>query len=135
MLAEALDLAERGGILNTVTRRALAFGRVSPEDAAMFCAMAEEGMARLRPAEHYVVHPEDLPTTEAACWFILNRVRRLAENGRLNQQPPAVISRFFRQLSQEHRLTLLVDMVPLWAHLGAEPAMMETLLEITGVRR
>jgi hypothetical protein len=134
MLAEALDLAERGGILTAQIRRALAFGRVSPEDAAMFCAMAEEKIARLRPVEHYVDHPEDLPTGEAARWFVLNRIRRLAENGNLTEHPPRTINRFLRALSQEHRLTMLVDMVPVWAELGADDVMMETLCEVTGVR-
>jgi MoxR-like ATPase len=133
MLAEALDLAERGGILTADIRRALAFGRVSAEDAAMFCAMAEEKIARLHPAEHYVDHPEDLPATEAARWFLLNRIRKLAETQQLNGHSPEVINRFFRSLSQEHRLTMLVDMVPLWGELGAMPAMMETLWEVTGV--
>ncbi|MCI0460160.1 MAG: AAA family ATPase [Gemmataceae bacterium] len=133
MLAEALDLAERGGILTPAIRRALAFGRVSPEDAAMFCAMAEESIAKLQPAEHYVTHPEDLPRTETARLFMLNRVRRLAETGKLDRYPPAQITRFLRSLSQEHRLTLLVDMVPQWGALGADEVMLETLWEVTGV--
>ena len=134
MLAEALDLAEARGILTREIRRALAFGRVSPEDAAMFCAMAEEGIARLRPPEDYVLHPEELPATEAACWFMLNRIRKLAETGKLNHHPPAVIARFLRSLSQEHRLTMLLDMVPVWGELGADDVMLETLFEVTGVK-
>jgi MoxR-like ATPase len=134
MLAEALDLAERGGILTREIRRALAFGRVSPEDAAMFCAMAEESIARLRPAEHYVTHPEELPAAETARLFVLGRIRRLAEAGKLNRHPPAVVSRFLRSLSQEHRLTLLVDMVPLWGELGGDDVLLETLWEVTGVK-
>ena len=133
MLAEALDLAERGGVLTPAIRRALAFGRVSAEDAAMFCAMAEEQIGQMRPAEHYLLHPEELPASEAARWFLLNRIRRLAEQGQLNRHPPAVINNFLRALPQEHRLSLLVDMVPLWGELGADDAMLETLLEVTGV--
>ncbi len=134
MFAEALDLAERGGILTRDIRRALAFGRVSPEDAAMFCAMTEENIARLRLADYYVEHPEELPATEAARWFLLNRIRRLAESGALKQHGPKVIDRFLRSLSQEHRLTMLLDMVRLWGELGADELMMETLCEVTGVK-
>jgi MoxR-like ATPase len=134
MLAEALDLAERGGILTPAIRRALAFGRVSPEDAAMFCAMAEESIAKLRPAEHYVAHPEDLPRTETARLFMLNRVRRLAEAGKLAGYAPKQIDRFLRSLSQEHRLTLLLDLVPVWGALGGAEVMLETLWEVTGVK-
>ena len=106
---------------------------MSPEDAALFCAMAEESITRLHPAEHYVHHPEELPTTDAARWFVLNRARRLAETGQLNGHGPAAIDRFLRALSQEHRLMMLMDMVPLWGELGAEDALMDTLLEVTGV--
>jgi MoxR-like ATPase len=133
MLAEALDLAEKGGVLTPAIRRALAFGRVSPEDAAMFCAMAEESINRLRPADWYLEHPEDLPHGEAASWFVLNRIRKLAETGHLERFGPAVVQRFLRGLSQEHRLIVLLDMVPLWGKLGADEVMRETLREVTGV--
>jgi MoxR-like ATPase len=133
-LGDALDRAERGGILTPAVRRALAFGRVSPEDAAMFCALTEEPIAKLRLAEHYVEHPEELPAGESARLFILNRIRRLAEDGELRRFPPAAIARFFRALSQEHRLTVMMDQVPLWAQLGAEDVMLETLWEVTGVK-
>jgi hypothetical protein len=133
-LADALDLAERGGILTPPVRRALAFGRVSPEDAALFCAIAEEGITRLHPAEHYVEHPDDLPAGETARLFVLGRVRRLAEDGRLARFRPAALDRFLRALSQEQRLTLLVDLVPVWGRLGADAVMLETLYEVTGVR-
>jgi MoxR-like ATPase len=36
-LSRALDLAEQGGVLDDKTRRALAFGRLSHEDADRFC--------------------------------------------------------------------------------------------------
>jgi MoxR-like ATPase len=134
MLGDALDLAERGDLLTPAIRRALAFGRVSPEDAAMFCAMAEEKIPRLQQVGHYVEHPEDLPRGEAGRWFVLNRIRRLAEAGKLNHLAGATIDRFLRSLSQEHRLTLLVDQVPVWGELGGEDAMLETLWEVTGVK-
>jgi hypothetical protein len=40
-LSFALDLAETAGILNTSIRRALAFGRVSAQDAQAYCERAE----------------------------------------------------------------------------------------------
>ena len=40
-LSRALDLAEQRGILNPSIRRALAFGRVSPQDASVFCQWIE----------------------------------------------------------------------------------------------
>jgi len=133
-LAEALDLAENSGILTREVRRALTFGRLSPEDAALFCAMAEESLTRLRDAEYYLEHPAELPVTEAARWFVLSRIRRLAETERLNRFPPAVINSFLRALSQEHRLGMLVDLVHHWGRLGADPVIKETLWEVTELR-
>jgi hypothetical protein len=132
MLAGALDLAEQGGVLTREVRRALAFGRVSPEDAAMFCAMTEQPIADLKVADYYLEHPGELPESETGRMFVLNRIRKLAEAGKLNRKSPRVIDAFFRALSQEQRLTLLVDMVPKWAKLGASHVMLETLWEVTG---
>jgi hypothetical protein len=57
-LSRALDLAERSGLLNNESRRALAFGRLSPEDAAVFCAIAEEAIGTLLPIQKYLLEPE-----------------------------------------------------------------------------
>ena len=46
-LARSLDRVEAQGFLTTETRRALAFGKVSAEDAAIYCAMAEEKISDL----------------------------------------------------------------------------------------
>jgi MoxR-like ATPase len=135
MLADSLDRAEHSSILDRSVRRALAFGRVSAEDAAMFCAITEEAIANLQPIGHYVEHPEDLPKGEAARWFLINRIRKLVESGNLKVDSPGTVNRFFRQLSQEHRLMLLVDLVKPWADLGAEDAMFDTLLDVTGISR
>jgi hypothetical protein len=36
-------------------------------------------------------------------------------------------------LPPEHRFALLVDTVPIWGHLGANPALLKTLLDVTGI--
>ena len=69
-----LDAARRGRICrarstwrrrpacsSNETRRALAFGRLSPEDAAVFCALAEESSGPVQPLESYIREPELLP--------------------------------------------------------------------------
>jgi MoxR-like ATPase len=134
MLAEALDLAEKDGILTREVRRALVFGRVSAEDAAMFCAVTEESIAKVRPADYYLDHPDEMPTSEAPRWFVLNRIRRIVEQKSVTPRPPEVVARFFGSLNQEHRLLLLVDLVDHWGALGAEAPMLETLWEVTGVK-
>ena len=66
LLSRALDMAQAAGILNRETRRALTFGRLSAEDAAVFCALAEEAVGPMQPIECYVEDPALLPS--AAAW-------------------------------------------------------------------
>src|SRR5438477_383804 len=81
---------------------ALAFGRVSAQDAAIFCAMAEEAIAGLRPIEEYLLYPELLPAQDTARWFVLCRIRALLDRGELAAYPPEVLHKFLLALPQEH---------------------------------
>ncbi|HEU4535750.1 MAG TPA: AAA family ATPase [Polyangiaceae bacterium] len=131
-LSRALDLAERAGVLNDATRRALAFGRVSPEDAAVFCVMAEHRLDGLRPAVDYVRDPALLPADDAGRWFVLCRVREAAAAGELAALAGETVGAFLMALPREHRFALLVDMVNVWGPLGADEALLASLRELTG---
>jgi len=130
-LSRALDMAEAAGILSRDTRRALAFGRLSAEDAAVFCALAEETVGTLAPVESYIEHPETLPKGETARWFVLNAIRQNVAAGRLGQVKPRAVSRFLRALPTEAQLTLLTDLVEQWGALGADKAMLALLRTVT----
>ncbi|MGL4243798.1 MAG: AAA family ATPase, partial [Beijerinckiaceae bacterium] len=69
LLSRAFDMAEKAGALSNETRRALAFGRLSPEDAAVFCALAEESIGAIQPIERYIREPALLPQGDSARWF------------------------------------------------------------------
>ena len=129
-LSRALDLAEGAGILTRETRRALAFGRLSPEDAAVYCALADEQIAPMRPLEQYVTTPSLLPAGEAARWFILDCIRRKVRDETLTGVSRGAVNRFLRSLSHEHQLTVLTDLVERWGALGAEPAMLALLKRV-----
>ena len=61
----------------------------------MFCALAEESIGPLQPRRVLRRTPRGPARHgEAARWFILNRIRRLAETGRLHGHSPAAINRF-----------------------------------------
>ena len=133
LLSRALDLARERGILTNETRRALAFGRLSPEDAAVFCALAEEAIEADAAARRlHRATPSILPKGEAARWFILNCIRQLVQR---RQAPTAfsraTINRFLRSLSHEHQLTLLADLVEQWGALGGDRAMFDLLSKVT----
>lgn len=133
LLSRALDLAEGSGVLNRDTRRALAFGRVSAEDAAVFCALAEEQIGTLRPTEEYIARPQLLPQTEAARWFVLNCIRQQVRDGKLAHPNPRSVNRFLRSLSPEQQLNILTDLVTEWGRLGADRAMLDLLKKVTAL--
>jgi dynein-related subfamily AAA family protein len=132
-LSRALDLADAAGILDASIRRALAFGRISPEDAAVFCVMAENRIDELRPVIDYVNVTSLLPADDAARWFVLSRVREAAATGALDDIAPAQIRAFLMALPREHRFALLVGAVEVWGRLGADDALRESLREVTGL--
>jgi len=132
-LSRSLDLAERAGILTREARRALAFGRLSPEDAAVFCALAEEQIGTMRPVEDYINHPDLLPKTDAARWFVLNCIRQHVRDGRLSHIKPRTVNRFLRALQPEQQLTVVSDLVEQWGALGADRAMFDLLKQVTAL--
>lgn len=132
-LSRALDLAEQAGVLNRQTRRALAFGRVSAEDAAIFCAMAEEQIDQLPSVLDCIKQPTTMPTDSTARWFVIHRVRVMLAAGQLTELTPDEVNAFLRQVPQEFRFALLVDLVPEWGKLGADAALLEALREVTGL--
>jgi MoxR-like ATPase len=133
--SRALELTDAAGILDRTTRRALAFGRISAEDAAVFCAMAEEAMADLLPVSEYLNDPGKLPKSTSELWFVLCRVRRMAHDGGLKGLPPETINRFLAAIPLEHRLALFVDLVETWGSLGADAELLAALRELTGLSR
>ena len=130
LFSRALDMAEKSGLLSNETRRALAFGRLSPEDAAMFCALAEEAIGSVRPLADYIREPQLLPQGDTARWFILDCIRQFVRDGRADGFKPRMINRFLRSLSTEHQLILLTDMVEKWGSLGADRAMYDLLRKV-----
>lgn len=132
-LAETLDLTEKAGALTPALRRALAFGRVSPEDAALFCVVAENRITGLLPVLEYVHRPDEVPHEETARWFILCQVRDAVRRGELKGVPAETINAFLSAMPVEHRVTLLLDRVRDWGALGADPALLATLGEVTGL--
>lgn len=132
-LSRSLDLAEANGVLNADTRRALAFGRLSPEDAAMFCALAEESLIPLRELGDYLREPHTLPAGESGRWFVLDCIRQHLKEGRLATVDAATVDRFLRALPDEHQLSVLTDLVDRWGELGADEAMLDLLARVAGL--
>jgi hypothetical protein len=134
-LSRALDLLDTRDLHGTALRRALAFGRLSSEDAAVFCALLREGMLDLEPFAYYLRHPHELPDDGAARWFLLHSIRHAVKEraGELAEVSTHEINAFLEELPQEHRFSLFVGLVEERGALGATPVMLRSLKEVTGL--
>src|SRR5207249_1160459 len=107
-----LDLAEQGGQLEAEERRAIAFGRLSPEDAGLFCALVEDGLADLRPIHEYLRDPSLLGGPSTALWFVVSRLRKAVEREELKppdaaEEFPDQVNALLAALPQEFRFAAL----------------------------
>jgi hypothetical protein len=132
-LSRAFDLTEAKGLLSSAKRRALAFGRVSAEDASIFCAMSDHGLESLPDSRSVILDPSLIPAVPSAAWFVLQRIRQLVANDKLHGLTPDQVNHFLTSIKQEHRFALLVDLVPNWGGLGANESLMAALSEVTGL--
>lgn len=121
--------------LDDSIRRALAFGTISAEDAAIFCAVAEDSLGELRAASYYLETPEELPAEDTARWFVLNSIRAAVQRGEFKNVEPERINYFLSVLPEEFRFALLVDLVKEWGKLGADAAMFDALKQVTGLEQ
>ncbi len=132
-LSSALQLVEAAGICDPAHRRALAFGRVSAPDAAVFCAAMEARLGELRPVLDYIRGPDLLPADDAPRWFILSAVRSLVAREHDLALDPEVVNGFLLALPSEHRFAVLVGLVERWGAMGASPALLQSLKDATGI--
>jgi len=81
----------------------------------------------------YLDDPTALPRDDASLWLVLSGMRELVGRGELANVPPDKVNRLLASVRAEHRLALLVDLVPEWGRLGADAAMLDTLREVSGL--
>jgi hypothetical protein len=141
LLSRDLHLAEAAGKLASDERRALAFGRLTPHDAGLFCALCDDGLDDLRPAADYFDNPALLPKSETAMWFVVTRLRQAVGSGQFRVPEGAAAADAFRlkvnaflgAVGEEFRFALVLDQIEQWVQLGASAVMLKTLKEVTGL--
>jgi hypothetical protein len=137
-LSKALDLAEGAGILTPEVFRALSFGRISPEDAAVFGVFLEKDFGNLEPPEFYVAHPGEFMEDITTRWFLLHTIRSRLIAGQYNDNSEISAetwNTFFKCLRGEEKAALLIGHVEQWGQLGLDEQILETLFEMTGIAR
>jgi hypothetical protein len=123
-----LDLCQQASLLEPANKRALAFGRVSAEDASLFCSF-DLPQAELKAPEYYICHPAEIPPDPTLQWCVLQGVRRLVARQEVKEASPVQVNAFLKAIPPEQRFVLLVDLVNEWGQLGAAEAMLASLQE------
>lgn len=130
LLSKALDRVEERGLLTPEIRRALAFGRLSATDAALFCSMEDAGISlKVKPAD-CIRNPNLLPSEDSGKWLILSLIRKMAAQNGLRGFTPDEINHFLKSLPEEHRFALFIDMVGIWGELGTEEMLLKSLTSL-----
>lgn len=137
-LSCAMTLLEQAGTLNTAAMKALAFGHISPEDAAMYTVFSESKMGELKTPQYYICNPKEIPEERTQRWFILHAIRQSvllnsADQLSLAECNSKQINAFLSSLPAEERAAILLGLVSEWRNLGADQAILKTLKEMTGI--
>lgn len=132
-LSNALDLSEKAGILTPELFKVLSFGRVSAADAAIFSRIVETNFSSLFPIPEYILSPEKLPKDSTELWFILNLIKKSLLNKEITFEAN-VLNHFLMKIPSEQRFALFANSVWEWGSLGVNQALLDSLIEVTGLR-
>ncbi|MBE6371276.1 MAG: ATP-binding protein [Lentisphaerae bacterium] len=149
-LSQAMDLLEAEGSLTESTTQAVVFGSVSAEDAAIFMEMQKISLSdqqkAMKDADDYIFDPNLLPETSEEKtnpmrWFVLqkihNRILEIKDDlqgwKRYNDMTPEICNNFFQRLSNEEKVTVMLNCVPVWGKLGADETLIELFFDLTGI--
>ena len=136
-LSRSLNLLEKAGSLNRETMRAVAYGRISPEDAAMFTVFFDSKLGTLKAPIEYLMGKRQLPKDRTRRWFILHGIRQLFLTQwefLLQNASGSKIPSFLHKVKPEERAALLLGLVEKWGQLGADKEICQTLEDITGIK-
>ncbi|MBO4304896.1 MAG: AAA family ATPase [Lentisphaeria bacterium] len=151
-LSQALDLLEENGSLNENTARAVVFGSVSAEDAAVFMEVQKMGLnlesnAVKNPWE-YLFDPSLLPEKKQANaentlrWFVLKKIHEMILSIRddvpgwehYEEMTPEICNAFFSHLTDEEKAVVMINCVATWGELGADETLSRLFFSLTGIK-
>jgi hypothetical protein len=132
-LSRVLDRMEADGPLGDGMARALAFGTVSAQDAAVFCALRGGAWSEMRPLLEYLRGTAPLPEDPSLRWLVLSVVRSHVHKGEIAGLRPDEVEAFLGAIRHEDRYALLVGLVDAWGKLGAGEVLLRSLRAATGI--
>ncbi|MCR5165254.1 MAG: AAA family ATPase [Thermoguttaceae bacterium] len=135
--SRSLDRLEQAGLLTQTSANALAYGLLSPEDAAMFPVFLSSNVGLLHPPLTYLNGRSALPTDPTRRWFVLHGIRQLFltqwEVLKKKTTPARIQAFLLDKVSREERTAVMLGLVEKWGQLGADRAICQTIEEITGI--
>ena len=149
-LSQAMELLEKNGSLTESTTRAVVFGSVSAEDAAVFMEMQKIALSdqqnALKDADDYIFDPDLLPENSEGkpnplrC-VVLKKIRtRILEIKddpqswkRYHDITPEICNRFLQRLRDEEKVSVMLNCVSVWGKLGADETLLRLFSALTGI--
>ena len=144
-----MDLLEARGALTQNTAGAVIFGSVSAEDAAVFMEVRKMELTpqSLKAPHEYLFDPDLLPAADAETkdrtlrWFVLQKIRNLMLQIRddprswqyYDRMTPAICKAFFAELSNEEKVTVMLNCVKTWGKFGADATLRKLFFDMTGI--
>ena len=130
--AGALDALEAAKKLTKSAVRAIAFGLLSAEDAALFCAVGEAQLGPLVSLDELLADPTLVPQDPIKQWTAVHQLRVALSVGALGNVQPAQLNALLLRFSPEMCMACLIGNVAAFGRLGADPAMLERFRVVIG---
>ena len=142
-LSRAIDLCEKSECLSQKIVKALAFGRISSEDAALFSVIYDAEIENILPIEEYIQYPHKLPNEHIKLWFELNRfkneisllVEKDADYKTKGTKKNEQLIDFLKFLNNEQLFTILANHLYFWKDMGIDDLLFEKLKADTRLER
>ena len=146
-LSRAIDLLEdgQGGKADYHLVEALAYGNLSPQDAAVFIDFWAFNLEDIDNPLEYIYHPEKINYSNddravMTHYYVMQSIRNAAVSRSstwyksIREIPQKYFIPFFKRLTPEDCNVLLVDAVYDWKNIAGEDFIVKILQQLTGIK-
>ena len=132
------------------TAKAVVFGTVSAEDAAIFVEVQKLGLRpeNIHEPHEYLFDPALLPDPapqgsgdNTLRWFVLQKIRdmilKIKDDPRrwqyYDRMTPEICNAFFGRLGNDEKVIVMLNCVETWGKLGADASLRGLFADMTGI--